>query len=38
VQGKIKHSSFMKYPPCPILMMYGKDCINFGSTLNVKKN
>ena len=38
MQGKIKHSSFMKYHPCPILMMYGKVCINFGSTLNVKKN
>jgi len=28
----------MKYRQCPILMMYGKDFINFGSTLNVTKS
>src|SRR5436190_432077 len=28
----------MNYPLCPILMMYGKGCINFGSTLNVTKS
>ena len=36
--GKIKHSSFMKYHPCPTLMIYGKNFINFGSALNVTKS